>query len=289
MILSYVVEIEFDQFKICDFLKLKGVTDNSLKEIAKGNGQLLVNDMVVMNYYIISFKDKVEVVLPTCSIKNSIIPVNHPFEILYEDSYMLVINKESNVATIPTRKYYKNSLANYVLCYYLKKGILANVHFVSRLDEATSGIIICSKSPGFVEMMKQCDLVKKYLLEVTKSPSLKEGEISGYIQKDATSIIKRQFDSNSHSINSITKYRVLKEMENKTLIEATLVTGKTHQLRIHFSSIGSSIIGDELYGEKSSDGILHLHSYNTSFVHPITKVRLEFQTLPKWVNPLDLK
>ena len=80
------------------------------------------------------------------------------------------------------------------------------------------------------------------------------------------------------------KKRVKGEYNKTSLVEATLCTGKTHQLRVHFSSMGHPIIGDELYGAKSNDGILHLHSYYLDFTHPITKEQMTFTTKPKWLD-----
>ena len=204
------------------------------------------------------------------------------FEIVYEDSYLLIINKESNLATIPTRKHYTNSLANYVMSYYKRMGIVANIHFASRLDAPTSGLIMLAKNSYVLTLLKDANITKKYMLEVNGHIPLKSGVIECGITKEEGSIIKRCVTN--EFVNSKTIYEVKGEYNDTSLVEATLCTGKTHQLRVHFSSMGHPIIGDELYGVKRDDGILHLHSYYLEFTHPIKKEKMSFTTKPKWLN-----
>ncbi len=282
MIKRFIVEDE--EVVLKDFLQKKKIFSNQLKDIKQGNGQLLVNDQNVENWYVLKKNDIVEIVFPFSICGNNIRPVRRPFEILYEDSYLLIINKENNLATIPTRMHFDRSLANYVMAYYKEKGILSNIHFVGRLDYATSGIIILAKSPYILGLMKEIKIVKKYLLEVKGHLSNKQGEIVTGIKKDENSVIKRKLTD--EFINSRTSYKVIFEDNDKSIIEAVLHTGKTHQLRLHFSSIGFPIIGDELYGKKEDDNILHLHSYYICFNHPILKKEIILDNMPIWANKI---
>ena len=142
---------------------------------------------------------------------------------------------------------------------------------------ATSGIVVVAKNIYIADAMKQAISTKKYILMV--QGIIKEnGEIVTGIEKDKDSIIKR---TTTNKNNAITKYEVLKEYVDKTLISATLVTGKTHQLRVHFSSINHPILGDKLYGNDDYE-YLHLHSTYLEFTHPITKKRVEINSYPSW-------
>ena len=105
-----------------------------------------------------------------------------------------------------------------------------------------------------------------------------DGEIVTGIDKLDGSIIKR---TTTDKNNAITKYEVVKEFKDYTLINATLITGKTHQLRVHFSSLNHSIVGDKLYGNDSFD-YLYLHSTYLEFIHPIKKERIEINSIPSW-------
>lgn len=268
-----------ETIKVKDFLKQIKLPSNVITDI-KERGQLLVNDQTVSNCYVMKEGDLLEVVFPATHQGDNIISVKGDFEIVYEDSYILVINKECNLATIPTRRHYTNSLANYVMSYYKRKGIEANIHFASRLDAPTSGLIMLAKNSYVLTLLKNAGVVKKYMLEVVGHIKEKNGIIETGIIKEEGSIIKRCITD--EFVNSKTIYETKGEKEQTSLILATLCTGKTHQLRLHFSSIGYPIVGDELYGTKTEDGILHLHSCYLEFIHPITKEKIVLETFPNW-------
>lgn len=263
-----------------DYLKEQKIFGNLQKDIKQLNGQYLVNDQTVENRYQLKKGDLLEIVFPASTQGDNIKSVHHEFEILYEDAYLLIINKTHNLASIPTRNHFENSLANYVMSYYKIKGIVANIHFINRLDYATSGIIALAKNPYILTLMKEEALIKKYLIEVEGILEEKEGIIEGGIEKDPDSIIKRRLRKDF--VNSKTSYQVLSESSNKTLVLATLHTGKTHQLRLHFASINHPIIGDELYGTRTPDQIMHLHSCYLEFIHPVTKECLKITSKPSW-------
>lgn len=272
MILKFKVE---NEVTIKEYLS-NHITQRLLKLLSATPNSFYVNNQNVKNYYVLKPNDVLEVVIP--SIESShIIPTNKKFEILYEDEYLLIINKERDVASIPTRNHYEHSLANHVKSYYLQKGINAGIHFVNRLDFATSGIIVVAKCIYIADCMKEAIKTKKYLLCVHGVIN-ENGEIISGIEKCQDSIIKRTTNNLS---NAITKYNVLKQEEDKTLVEATLITGKTHQLRVHFSSFNHPILGDKLYGADQYD-YLHLHSYYLEFIHPVTKKRVEIISYPDW-------
>jgi 23S rRNA pseudouridine1911/1915/1917 synthase len=288
MIKRYIVTSSEDNQPIKEYLFHQGLSDNALKDIKTGNGQILVNDMSVMNHFVVHTNDIVDVVFSTGTMEEHVLSTNHPLEILYEDSYLLVLNKEPNVATLPTGVHYKESLANYVMCYYKRMGINSSIHFISRLDAPTSGIIVLAKNGYVASLMKQTNILKKYLLEVEGTNLASSGVICGKIDKCSDSAIKRYFTPSETDESSKTIYRVLNEnnspKRSTTFVEATLCTGKTHQLRLHFESLHHPIVGDELYGEASLDHILRLHSYQTSFLHPITNNPMLFETYPNWLS-----
>lgn len=180
MIKRYIAEKEM---LVKDFLLEKGFTENISKELKNGNGQILVNDQSVENWYQIKPNDLVEIVLPTSNQGENIISTKHDFEILYEDSYILIINKENNLASIPTRNHYANSLSNYVMSYYKRKGIRANIHCIGRLDYATSGIIMFAKNPYIADVIKKQQIDKKYILEVQGLIPVDKGIITNGIKK----------------------------------------------------------------------------------------------------------
>lgn len=281
MIFRYTIE---EVIKVKDYFKKINLPSNVITDV-KERGQILVNDQNVTNAFLMHEGDLLEIVFPPTHQGDNIISVKGDFEIVYEDSYLLVINKESGVATIPTRKHYENSLANYVMSYYKRMGIEANIHFVSRLDAPTSGLIMLAKNSYILTLLKDAGIIKKYMLEVIGHMNNKNGIIEAGIIKEEGSIIKRCITN--EFVNSKTIYEVKGENKNNSLILATLCTGKTHQLRLHFSSNNCPIVGDELYGTKTEDGILHLHSCYLEFVHPITKEKVVLNSKPNWLNEKD--
>lgn len=278
MIFRYNIE---EEITVKEYLIKIKIPSNVISSLKNSNGQLLVNNQTVLNNYLMKKGDLLEIVFPSSTQGENIISKKGDFEIIYEDSYLLIINKEPNLATIPTRRHHENSLANFVMSYYKRTGIEANIHFVGRLDHPTSGLICLAKNSYMLTLMKDAIITKKYTLEVEGILNNDEGIIETGIQKEKNSIIKREVTDN---INSKTIYKVLERKEKTTIVEAILCTGKTHQLRLHFSSLGYPIIGDELYGKKSEDGILHLHSTELTFKHPITKEIKTIINLPKWNN-----
>lgn len=280
MIVRFTIEEE--GYRIKRYLIKKGIPDHVFKEIRSGNGQYLVNDQIVDNHFLLHKGDLLEVVMPASDQGENIVSTLGNFEIVYEDSYLLIINKEPNIATIPTKEHFTNSLANYVMSYYKRNGILANIHFVSRLDAPTSGLIMLAKTSYMTTLLQNTNITKKYLLETSNIVEPFEGIIELGIEKDPNSVIKRY--TTTDFINSKTVYKTLYQENNHSFIEALLCTGKTHQLRLHFLSKNAPIVGDMLYGEETEDGILHLHSYYLEFIHPITKETLSFTTYPTWYN-----
>lgn len=274
MILKFKVE---NKVSIKDFLKDK-LTGRLFKVLSQNPNSFVVNNQIVKNYYEMKEGDLLEVVIPVID-SSHIIPVSKEFEILYEDEYLLIINKELDLATIPTRHHFTNSLANRVRSYYLRVGINSGIHFVNRLDAATSGIVVVAKNIYIADAMKTLIKTKKYLALV--HGTIKEsGTIQSQIQKEEGSIIKRVATSGD---SAKTVYDVLQVLTDKTLLSATLLTGKTHQLRVHFSSVNHPIVGDKLYGTDDYEH-LYLHSACLEFIHPVTKKRVEIHSTPSWYD-----
>lgn len=271
MLLKYKVE---ETIKVKDFLDKK-ISSNLLKELNLNKLSYLVNNQNVLNYYMMKKGDELTILVPPT--KTNVKATPGDIDILYEDDYLLIINKEADIATIPTRAHYDKSLANFVAYYYITKGINAGIHFVNRLDAATSGIIVVAKNSYIAEVMKDAIKEKKYHALLWGILD-KDGVIKTTIVKDETSIIKRK---NIEGESAFTSYKILEKYDDKTLVEAALHTGKTHQLRLHFNHIGHNIIGDKLYGNDDID-LLHLHSSYLYFIHPITGENIYINSKPKW-------
>ena len=271
MILEYKIK---EEILVKDFLN-KTLSHNALKALNQAPCAYLVNDQNVKNYYLMHGGDTLQIVIPP--VETNVTPTKGELDIIYEDSYLLVVNKPANMATIPTRKYYQDSLANIVAYYYITKGINEGIHFVGRLDYATSGLVVIAKGPIITDLMKTHLLKKEYLVEV--KGQMKDAEVYSKIIKDEASIIKRK---NIEGTSAHTSFKLLEQKDASSIMLATLHTGKTHQIRLHALKTGHPVVGDELYGDGKANTKLHLHCYRLTIKHPITGAILVLQTNPAW-------
>ena len=204
------------------------------------------------------------IIVPLKEETSDCISTKGELDILYEDEYILIVNKKNKVSSQPNVGHYTDSLANNIKYYYETKGINNTVHLVNRLDYETSGLVLVAKSSYIHNLFKKVDIIKKYYAVV-------EGILDndGIIEKPIIRDGKIRVIGGEK--NAITEYHVLNKKTN-TLIECILHTGRTHQIRVHMKSINHPVVGDNLYGNGDN---LALQSYYLKFIHPITKDNIE--------------
>lgn len=203
-------------------------------------------------------------------------------DIVYEDDHILIINKPEGVTSQPSRLHYEDNIISYVKSYFQSKNFLTNIHVVTRLDFQTSGLMIIAKD-GHTHYLLTRDnnldvisIEKKYKAIVDGILNKKEGIIDLPIdRKDPNSILREVSETGK---KAITEYKVMEEKKNKSLIEVKLHTGRTHQIRVHFSTLGYPVIGDKLYGV--ADERLMLHCYYLKFKNPYTDEIIEVKREP---------
>lgn len=230
-----------------------------------------------------------------------IMPQPIHFTILYEDNYLLIVNKPAGIVVHPTHGHYTNTLANGVVHYWKSKDEKYRFRPVHRLDEETSGIVVIAKN-GYIhqqisEQMQRGEVDKFYVALVYGEIQNDEGIIDGPIDRDPNEPHLRIVCENGYP--SKTGYKVIERYplhytsqvpskssgEQVCYVELKLYTGRTHQIRVHMNSIGHPLVGDKLYGESSQRNqeieqlmTRHaLHAYRLSLVHPITKQRMEWE------------
>ena len=201
-------------------------------------------------------------------------------DILYEDDYFLIINKTPGVIVHDD----KNSLCNIISSYYDKNNINLSVKYPHRLDKDTSGIIIFTKDLLTLDYMNKLftthDLVRKYTLICEGKLQKRKGSINLNIGKDRH--VNGKMRVSKTGLNALTLYEVIKEDNDKSLVEVELKTGRTHQIRVHFSYIGHPLLGDELYGSKVNLDRFMLHSSHLEFFHPFLNKKIIIDSsLPK--------
>ena len=258
-----IVNKENHQLRIDDFAYQHHISRKALKVI-KQCGDILVNGEHQTVRYVLNEGDYVVFIYPPED--NQIIPENVPLYIVYEDDFLLIVDKPKGMACFPTRSHPCQTLANALSYYYHSIELDSTVHFVNRLDKDTAGLMMIAKYREIHDMMCQNiqHIYRRYQAHV--EGQVEQGVIDLPIHKDGQNM-RRIIDENGK--DSRTYYRCLEYSDGISRVECILETGRTHQIRVHMAAIGHPLIGDLLYGGKP--GTFDLESIMIAFVHPITK------------------
>ena len=294
-------------------------TRNKIQNSIKA-GNVRVNDSIVKANYKVKAEDVVTVVLDYPKEKNELLPQDIPLNIVYEDKDLLVVNKEAGMVVHPGYGNYDGTLVNAVAFHVSNlpnMGEEDRPGLVHRIDKNTSGILVIAKTErAMIDLAKKFadrDLNRKYIALVWGNVKENEGTITGHIGRNLKNRkVMDVFSDGEHGKHAVSHYKVLERFGYTTLIECTLETGRTHQIRVHFKHIGHPVFNDDEYG---GDAILKgttftkykqfvqncfkicsrqaLHAKSLGFTHPTTKKEMFFdselaedmqQLIEKWRN-----
>ncbi len=230
--------------------------------------------------------------------KSDFPPEDIPLDIIYEDDDLILINKQPGIIVHPTKGHPVHTIANGVMKYMADTDQSFKVRFANRIDMDTTGIIIVCKNANaqndLSNQMRRNTVVKKYKALVEGTVAEDHFTINLPIGRpDQMSIQRTVMDEGGK--DAVSEVRVLERYESEkfgphTLVEVTLHTGRTHQIRVHLSHIGHPIAGDSLYG--GGTGLIDrqaLHAYYIEFDHPVTKERISFEApLPADIEQIFL-
>lgn len=272
------------------FLKQQGVSRRLLARLKFHEGKILVNGQLTPVNYQLAVGDEVTVVLPPEGKQPDILPISYPLDILFEDEHYIVVNKPAGYTSLPSSYNPQGSLANMLKAYYIDQGYDNQViHVVTRLDRDTSGAMLFAKhryAHSLIDHVVTHQAIEKRYLAFTKIPlAAKTGQISAPIARKPGSIIERCVSETGK--RAITSYALREETPLYMAYDVWLHTGRTHQIRVHFSHAGAPLIADDLYGGPPSPwlGRQALHCAKLKFTHPLTGDTLSL----KAPLPADLK
>ena len=291
MFLNYVVQNE--NLSINKILKIDLNISSRLYYKLIKNKLVYLNEQNVDTRTIPQIGDKILIDLNYKEDNSNIIATKIDLNIIYEDDCFIVIDKPSGIAVHPSILHFDDTLSNGLKFYFDSINLQKKIRPVNRLDFFTSGLVIFAKNEYIQEcLIKQMEnhTFEKIYLGLAKGIlEPKKGTLNMPIARKDNSIIERCISVKGK--NSITHYEVLEEYKNVSLVKFILETGRTHQIRVHMSSINHPLIGDSLYGETSPfyKGQA-LCCYKLKFIHPITKKLVIFTSSNDFIqNPFNLK
>lgn len=261
--------------------------------------QILANEKPVKSNYKVSAGDELLVRIPDPEPLD-VLPENIPLDILYEDDDILVVNKPKGMVVHPAPGHASHTLVNAVLyhCGEHLSGINGVIRpgIVHRIDMNTTGsLLICKNDKAhqiLAEQLKEHSITRKYHAIVHGNLKEDTGTVNAPIGRHPTDR-KKMSTKAPNGRRAVTHYRVLERFGNFTYIECQLETGRTHQIRVHMSSIGHPILGDEIYGPAKSPYKLQgqtLHAKILGIIHPTTGEYMEFDApLPDYFQELLAK
>lgn len=224
-------------------------------------------------------------------------PISHPFQIIYQDAHLLVVNKAPGVLSMQIN--HKGICLKSLLDDYLSRhGRPCHAHIVHRLDRETSGLLIVALSrpiqQTFINHWHELILDRRYTALVEGQPDPPSGTLTSYLWEDRLYRVHTlpHADPALNTKLAVTHYQTLQIIGNRSLVEFRLETGRKHQIRVHAAALlHTPVVGDNKYGsttiptsKNSVPPRLMLHAQSITFVHPMSRRRLSFQTPNPFVN-----
>ncbi|MFH1061598.1 MAG: RluA family pseudouridine synthase [Candidatus Omnitrophota bacterium] len=272
----------------------KWLADKLAKDLSRSDikrlmemGNISLNDLIVKPNHKVKVGDKITVTLEEKQDAQGLIAADIPIDIIFEDAYILVVNKPAGLVVHPAAGHFADTLVN-ALTFYCKNLSDLNgplkLGIVHRLDKDTSGILIVAKDNKthrhLASQFKKHTIDKTYIAIVQGSVNYDEGVIDVPLTRNPFNR-KKMSVSHASSRQAVTGYKVIKRAADLTLLEVYPQTGRTHQIRVHLAHLGYPIIGDSTYNKaKGIKGLISrqaLHAQTIRFKHPHTGKIVEFK------------
>lgn len=292
-----IINVSDNEDRLDKYLLDKIEVSRSKLQKMINNGNVLVNGNKVKNSYVVKIDDEITID-ENYQEKIDILPENIPLDIVYEDDDLLVVNKKSGMVVHPAPGNYCGTLVN-ALMYHCNSLSTVNTEvrpgIVHRIDADTSGLLLVAKNDethiALAEQIKEHTVTRKYVALVWGVINEDTATIDAPIGRDKNNRKKMRVTADN-SKDAITNIKVLERYEKATLIECSLETGRTHQIRVHMDYIGHPIVNDPVYDHNKlidNDFGQMLHAKTIGFIHPRTKEYMEFnsEVPPKFIEILN--
>ena len=271
--LQYTIPHEYSSRRVLDFLKHLGFSHRLITKLKQTPDGILLNGEHIRTIDPMSEGDVLEINLPTDKKESISIPVEMPRDIIYEDDDILVLNKPAMLAVHESHNHLGDTLSNAVAFHLKKEGKPSVFRAVGRLDKGTSGLMVCALNRYAASRLS--GKIKKQYLAIATGVYEGEGTIDAPIYRPDPILTVRTVDERGEK--AITHWKALKNDGKNTLLRVRLETGRTHQIRVHFASLGTPLVGDTMYGTLD-ERICHqaLHCCECRFIHPVKNEEMHF-------------
>lgn len=272
--LTFNVNDEYNNRKVLHFLRgnagLSARLVRSLKQVDNG---ILLNGLKTTVVDKINTGDIITINIPDDDVYAT--PTDYEIDVIFEDEDLLIVNKPANLPMHPSHNHQGDTLANAVSWHLQKENKFSTFRAIGRLDKGTSGIVICALN-SYAANKLSGNFKKEY-------NAIVQGNLSGSGTIDLPIYrpdpIKMNRAVGEKGDEAITHWTCLENKNNMSLLKIKLDTGRTHQIRVHFSHIGYPLVGDRMYGEENE--IIErqaLHCYKVDFIHPVTDEHIVLET-----------
>ena len=265
--------------RIKDYLKHLGIPRKFVSHVKFEGGNILLNGQEVNVLANLEAGDVLNLVAADEGTHETVPPSHVPIQVIYEDRDLLIVNKPTDVVSIPSKRIPDSAMANRVKGYYQRQGYADQViHIVTRLDRQTTGLMLIAKhrlAHAMLDKQVQGGQVEKYYLAIsTKADWPDHGVIDRPIAHTEDSIITRRVHESGQ--RAVTEYWLKQAFADSSLLKLRLHTGRTHQIRVHMQDAGGVLVGDDLYGGPHLEEISRqaLHCGELRFTQPFTGQRL---------------
>jgi 23S rRNA pseudouridine1911/1915/1917 synthase len=275
--MEIITPLKWEGMSIEDIFRKDWQVPKKLTHLFRMEHKILINSNKASWNSPLALGDRILIKVFEEEENNNLPPFFYEIEVLFEDEHVIVFNKPPFMSTHPNDETDTNTLINAAQFYLQSKGEKVNIQQVHRLDKDTTGAILFAKHKlaGAIldRMLEKREIKRTYFAIIQGQLKKKRGTIHEPIGRDRHHPTRRRVSPSGQ--DAITHYQIIKVQNGSSYVKCWLETGRTHQIRVHFSYIGHPLVGDKLYGGKPQFTRQALHAAKLEFTHPITGEKIK--------------